>query len=213
MTEANLSTTVKGHVLIKDKATGEVLLDKNNAVHVKNMSMAIARGLAHDTTPATITLPGGSASASVGTNQILAIKLGNGGTTLDALNAIVYQAPNVTGNAADLYSATYGEIVDATVTGAGAGNSVTWTSSPSPDLTSIVTATMTISANEPSNQDITDSTDTNPNAQYAFDELGLFCADPALPAGRLLTHIVFSPILKTANRELVITYTLTISVS
>lgn len=38
-------------------------------------------------------------------------------------------------------------------------------------------------------------------------------ANPASERERLLTHIIFSPILKSANRTIVITYTLTINVS
>ena len=56
-----------------------------------------------------------------------------------------------------------------------------------------------------------------------FDELGLFThetANPSTPtsllsgAGELmLSHLIFSPIEHTGNRELTIVYTLTISVS
>jgi hypothetical protein len=84
---------------------------------------------------------------------------------------------------------------------------VTYQESTDPDETAIVIVTATIAAGEPTGQDLNDS-NPDPNAQFAFDELGLFTFDD-----RLLTHMVFSPILKTANRELVITYTLTLSVS
>jgi hypothetical protein len=36
---------------------------------------------------------------------------------------------------------------------------------------------------------------------------------PATQRERLLAHLVFSPVLKTANRTLAITYTITVSVS
>jgi hypothetical protein len=36
---------------------------------------------------------------------------------------------------------------------------------------------------------------------------------PALERERMLTHIIFAPVLKAANRVLTITYTLTISVA
>jgi hypothetical protein len=36
---------------------------------------------------------------------------------------------------------------------------------------------------------------------------------PALERERLITHLIFSPITKAANRTLTITYTLTISVA
>ena len=55
---------------------------------------------------------------------------------------------------------------------------------------------------------------------FFFDELGLFTKETGGlstdldPAGELmLSHLIFSPIEHTGNRELVIVYTLTISVS
>jgi len=191
MTAAIVNTHIKGHVQIKDATSGEVLLDKFNAVHNKNMAIAIARGLANNAN-----------------HQIYKIKLGNGGSSIDSMNRITYQAPNVTGSGADLYNATYFEIVDEAQAGTPSENSVTYQESPT-DTTTIVICTATIASGEPAGQDISDSPpNPNPEAQFAFDELGLFSAD-----NRLLTHIIFSPILKTQNRELVITYTLTISVS
>jgi hypothetical protein len=199
MSSAQFTTTVKGHVLIQDGETGEVILDKFNAVHNKNMAIAIARGLSNEPPD----------SLGVGKHQIYKIKLGNGGSSIDSMNTISYQPPNVTGAAADLYNPTYEEVIDEAQAGTPSENSVTYQESPAPDETTIVICTCTIAPGEPAGQDASDSPpNPNPEAQYAFDELGLFTADD-----KLLTHIIFSPILKTANRELVITYTLTISVS
>lgn len=189
MASANIKAQVKGHVLIKDVQTGEVVLDKYNAIHNKNMAIAIARGLAND---------------SAGT--IYKLKLGNGGSSVSGTNEIAYQAPNVTGATANLYNPTYEEIVDES-NGAPAENSVTYQTNVDPATTSIVICTATIAAGEPSGQDASDSS-SDPENLFAFDELGLFTSD-----NKLLSHIIFSPILKTANRELVITYTLTIAVS
>lgn len=199
MSTSNCAIKVKGHVHIADRATGETLLNKFNAIHNKNMAIAIARGLSNE--PAN--------SSGIGKHQIFKMKLGNGGSTIDSMNMITYQPPNVTGASADLYNATYTEIIDESQTGTPAENSVTYQESPSPAETTIVICTATIAAGEPNGQDLTDTPpNPNPEAQYAFDELGLFTVDE-----KLLTHIIFSPILKTANRELVITYTLTIDAS
>lgn len=35
-----------GHILIKDAITGEILVDKQNAIHYENLSIAIAKSLA-----------------------------------------------------------------------------------------------------------------------------------------------------------------------
>ena len=189
---STFTTHIKGHVLIKDKATGEILLDKNNAVHNKNMAITLARAL----------------SNSDG-SSIYRIWLGNGGSSVDSLGQVIYQSPNVTGSTANLYNPTYQEIVDEGDVSAGLGNTVTYQESPAPDETTIVICSATLSTSEPSGQAVTDSdTLDSTSASYAFDELGLFTSD-----GKLLSHIIFSPILKTQNRELIITYTLTIAVS
>lgn len=221
MTTATLKTTVKGHVLIQDgmvlkngvlvpdENTGRVRLSKMNAVHNQNMATMIARGLSN------------TDAASVGTHQIYGIALGNGGSSVDSMNQITYLPPNVVGTNARLYNQTYFEVVDEQQAGTPAANSVTYQQSTT-DTTSIVIITATIAAGEPSGQDLTDTPpDPNFNSQFSFDELGLFSygsngafSYTSVPSDALLlTHIIFSPILKTANRELVITYTLTISVS
>ena len=40
---------MEGHVLITDKKTGEVLVDKKNAIHFGNMAYVIASALSHHT--------------------------------------------------------------------------------------------------------------------------------------------------------------------
>jgi hypothetical protein len=188
---SSLQTHVKGHVLIKDARTGEVLLDKFNAVHNKNMATAIARGL--------------SSNANAG---IFRIKLGNGGSSVSGISGIIFQSPNIVSPSATLYNTTWTEIVDSSSTLVGTGNSVTYQSTGSTDNSVVIICTATIAADEPADQLLTDSSSTSTNNPYAFDELGLFTQD-----NLLLTHLVFSPILKTANREFVVVYTLTVSVS
>ena len=189
--EMNFKTQIKGHVLIKDKNTGEVVLDKFNKVHPQNMAKVLARGLANEPN-----------------QQIFKFALGNGGTYIDSTQNIVYNSPNVVGVSADLYNVTYEEIVDDANAGVGIGNSVISQAAPSPDISSLVICTIQLSANEPAGQASTDGTTTDPNSAFTFDELGLKTVD-----GLLLSHIVFNPIEKNAQRELIISYTLTVSVS
>jgi len=189
----NINTVVKGHVLIQDRQTGEILLDKDNAIHPQNMAAVIARGLANEPN-----------------FQIFKVGLGNGGTYIDAGLNIVYNPPNVVGSAANLYNETYTEIIDDGNVGVGSGNSVISQASPLPAITQQVICTVILAPNEPSGQAPSDGVTTNPDSLFTFDELGLKTAD-AVPL--LLSHIIFSPIEKTANREMIVTYTLTISVS
>jgi hypothetical protein len=187
-----------GHVLIQDAVTGEILLDKKNAVHPKNMARALARGLSNNLDPVDGTT----------SQHIYEIRLGNGGTTVNSLGELEFLPPVVEGDSATLYNETYAEIIDENVAGVPAENSVDYQVSPTDD-TAIVICTATISASEPAGQASSDSDDslTFENS-FAFDELGLFTK-----RGEMLTHIIFAPIVKTANRELVITYTLTVSIS
>ncbi len=209
----SLKTTVIGEVLIKDE-TGNVLLNKKNAIHPANMATAIARGLSNSPN-----------------FQIFKLKLGNQGTYVDSSQQIVFRPANTSGISADLYNPTWVEIVDEKDAKAlqYPGNSVTYTNTAAG--TSRVIVTCVISANEAVNRttDQADSTttsfggldgvDTTPTeGTYFFDELGLFTSgdNGALLKEEnelMLSHLVFSPIEHTGNRELTIVYTLTIQVS
>jgi hypothetical protein len=216
MIKEKLHTTVSGHVQISDKETGEILVDKYNAISPKNMATAIARGL-----------------SNAANYQIFKMKLGNRGTYIDGTQQIVFNPPNVgtvNDDAVDLYNPTYVEIVDDADVGVGVGNSVVFTNIPATTNTRVI-VTCVISANEA----FDNAADTNNNGQisdpgggsganigsdFFFDELGLFTKETSGlstdldPAGELmLSHLIFSPIEHTGNRELVIVYTLTISVS
>lgn len=204
-------TQIIGHVLIKDDL-GNILCDKKNAIHQKNMATALARGL-----------------SNTANYQIYKLKLGNQGTYIDSAQQIVFRPPNVSGDTADLYNPTYVEIVDDDNAGVGSGNSVTFTNIPASTNTRVI-ITAVISANEainrptdeadsatPTDDASTDAT-LNPDGEFFFDELGLFTKETSGAmldgAGEMmLSHLIFSPIEHTGSRELTIVYTLTISVS
>lgn len=181
---------VVGHVRIQDAETGEVVCERKNAIHPKNMALAIARSLSRN-----------------GNGYVFKMSFGNGGTFLNSSGRIIFRSPNTLGSA-DLYNATYEVIVDSKTDGAPSTNSVVPSESPSPSITSVVTITCVLGANEPAGQESTSGSNTNPNSTFFFDEIGLKTSD-----GLLLTHLVFTPIEKTANRAFLITYTLTVSVS
>jgi hypothetical protein len=184
-----LTTKIKGHVRAFYKDNNEVVIDKFNAVHPQNMATVIARGLANDPN-----------------QQIFKIVLGNGGTDINSSQNIVYNTPNIIGTNASLYNETYSEIIDE-LSGAPSGNSVISANSNEND-SAFVICTVQLSSNEPSGQASTDGVTTDPNSPFTFDELGLMTQD-----GLLLSHIVFNPIEKNAQRELIISYTLTITVT
>lgn len=210
MSEEILKTSVVGHVKIMDRATNEVLLDAKNAIHPKNMATAIARGL-----------------SNTGGGHIYRMKLGNKGTYINTSQEIVFNSPNVSSETANLFSPTYVEVVDDADVAVGIGNSVMFTPIPSSTNTRVI-ITCVISANEAFDNasdtvdtgEIGGASQTGSTSPYFFDELGLFTkATSGLPTDLnppnelMLSHIIFSPIEHTGNRELVIIYTLTISVS
>lgn len=207
----SLLTTLRTNVLIKDDQ-GTVLVNKSNAIHPQNMAIAIARGL-----------------SNAANSQVFKLKLGNQGTYVDASQQIVFRPPNTAGLTADLYNPTYVEVVDDGDAAVGVGNSVTFTTLPSPSTSTRVIVTCVVSANEAVNRptdenDVTagdglDGVANNPTeGEFFFDELGLFTQGLGTDLlGQtdelMLSHLVFSPIEHTGNRELTIVYTITITVT
>lgn len=185
-----LNATVIGEVCIQDAISLEILRQKKNAIHPKNMASAIARSLSRNDN-----------------GFVFKMSFGNGGTFLNSSNKIIYRSPNTLG-AADLYNQTYEVQVDNNTQGTPPSNSVVPAESPSPAITSVVTITCVLNADEPAGQAVSSNLTTDSNSPFFFDELGLKTAD-----GLLLSHLIFNPIEKTANRAFLITYTLTISVS
>lgn len=195
MTRELFPIRVVGNVAVYDVTVGRRLVFRDhNDIHPENCAYAIAQAL----------------SGSTG-GVIKSMALGSGGTHLDAAGNLVYLPPNVTAESANLYQQTYIAKINSNIADGEAtptGNSVISTKSPAPEITSEITCTLFLPANEPAGQASNDAATTDPNAPYIFDELGLKNAD-----GRLLTHIVFSPIEKTANRIFEIKYSLVVSVA
>lgn len=187
-----LNIVVEGHILIKsysnlDGSDEQIVLNKRNAVHSENMSLAIARALS------------GSQSG-----HLYSLAFGNGGSTVDNLENVTYSTPNTTG-AADLHSPTYTEVVDPD-RGAPVGNSAA-ALHISGTLYSDIEVRCVLDKTEPAGQDALDS-GSSLAGSFVFDEIGLKSDD-----GLLLTHAVFSPVQKSANRVFEVVYTLRIRIS
>jgi hypothetical protein len=184
-----------GHVLVRDAATGEILLDKMNAIHHENLSEAIALSL-----------------MNFETGHIHEMVFGNGASTVSGTGAITYLAPNVVGADAQLYNETFRKIVDnrspLMPEGEGDTNKIEMKHIAGNVFTDIV-ITCTLNHNEPEGQEAFDDT-TNLEGQFVFDELGLKAYHPSVGEGRLLTHVIFHPIQKSLNRVIEIIYTLRI---
>ena len=180
---------LEGHVKIHDPSTGEVLLNKRNAIHYENMSIALAESL-----------------SNAGQGWVHEMSFGNGGTSLDPTGIITYLTPNSTGTNASLYNQTFAKVVDdRSVNNVDpARNKIDIRHVSGTNYTDIL-VTCLLDYGEPDGQDAFD-TASNTESLYVFDELGLRGYDPD-STGRLLTHVIFHPIQKSLNRLVQIDYT------
>ena len=184
---------IEGFVKIFDPNSGEVILDKKNAIHYENISIAMAQTLS---------------DRNIG--YIYAMAFGNGGSSVDPTGIITYLPPNTTGQNADLYNQTYIKVVD--------DNSAADIDTANNKLTVLHTAgkvytdilvTCLLDYGEPAGQQAFDNS-TNFNGEYVFDELGLKCWNGSADDLRLITHVIFHPVQKSLNRQIQIDYTLRI---
>jgi hypothetical protein len=183
---------IEGHIKIYDPKTQEVLINKRNAIHYENMSVALAESI-----------------ANAGQGFIYEIAFGNGGTTVDPTGIITYLTPNSTGTSATLYSETYSKVIDdRSVTNLDPVRNKIETRHVTGTNYTDVFITCLLDYGEPQGQDAFDNT-TNNNADFVFDELGLRSYSPS-GAGKLLTHVIFHPVQKSLNRLIQVDYTVRI---
>jgi len=180
---------VQGHIKIFDPETQEVLINKRNAIHYENMSIAMAESLGNE-----------------GQGYITAMSFGNGGTSVDPTGIITYLTPNSTGTNASLYNETYSKIVDdRNVNNTDpARNKIEIRHLSGTNYTDIVVSCL-LDYGEPNGQQAFD-TASNADDAYVFDELGLRSYSSS-GTGRLLTHVIFHPVQKSLNRLIQIDYT------
>lgn len=188
------SIRVQGHIKIFDPITKEVLVDKRNAIHYENFSIALANSI-----------------ANTGKGFISEMVFGNGGSRVDPTGIITYLTPNTVGYNASLYNQTYYKIVD--------GQSVA-SKDPSRNFMEVrhiagapysdVLVSCLLDFGEPNGQAAFD-TSVNQDGTYVFDELGLRGYSPdGENLGPLLTHVIFHPVQKSLNRMIQIDYTVRI---
>jgi len=188
----NSGVAVSGHIKIFDPMTKEVYVDKKNAIHYENMSIALAESLANQ-----------------GQGMIYEMSFGNGGTSVDPTGIITYLTPNSTGTNASLYNQTFTKVVDdRSVNNLDpVRNKIETRHVSGTNYTDIVVSCL-LDYGEPDGQDAFD-TATNAQNLYVFDELGLRAYDPN-GTGKLLTHVIFHPVQKSLNRLIQIDYTVRI---
>ena len=171
-----------------------LLVDKKNQIHFENMSIALAKSLAHR--------PDG---------HLHEMHFGNGASTVSGIGTISYLPPNIEGSNSDLYNPTFFKVID----DQSPLNNVPETNNmvvrhTTNNLFSDIVVTCTLDFGEPAGQEAFD-TATSTEQKFIFDELGLrtFAGSPG--TGLLVSHVIFSPVQKSLNRQLEIIYTIRIS--
>ena len=191
MINENSGVYVQGYIKIHNPESGEIFVDKKNAIHYENMSIALAESL-----------------GNAGQGPIAEMCFGNGGTNVDPTGIITYLTPNSTGTNAGLYNQTFIKVVDdrnANNTDP-TRNKIETRHISGTNYTDIL-VTCLLDYGEPNGQDAFD-TATDQDARYVFDEIGLRAAGPdGTGTGRLITHVIFHPVQKSLNRLIQIDYT------
>lgn len=180
----------EGHIKIFDPDNNEVFIDKRNAIHYENMSVAMVNSLSNQ-----------------GQGTIYEMVFGSGGTTVDPTGLITYLTPNTIGTNSSLYNQTYSKTVDQ--------NAIENTDPVrnKMEIRHVTGATYSdilisclLDYGEPDGQEAFDNS-VNLDGNFVFDELGLKSFNPN-GTGKLLTHVVFHPVQKSLNRLIQIDYTI-----
>jgi len=183
---------IEGHIKIHDPISKEVYINKRNAIHYENISVALANSLANS-----------------GQGFIYNMAFGNGGTSIDPTGIITYLTPNTSGVNASLYNQTYSKVVNQnSSTNLDPTRNFMETRHTTGNSYTDVFVTCLLDYGEPSGQEAYDVT-ANGDTAYVFDELGLQSLN-ADGSTLLLTHVVFHPVLKSLNRLVQIDYTVRI---
>lgn len=197
MLNSLLPIQLRGFLKIFDPQSGEVFVEKDNAIHYENISIGIANALSNR-----------------GTGTIYKMGFGNGGSSIDQTGIITYLPPNTNGTNAALYNQTYAKVVDDTnILNTNPSRNKMTISHLSGKVYSDIVIQCLLDFGEPSGQMAFDNS-TSVSSQFTFDELGILGYYGTDNAGQeitqLMTHVIFHPVQKALNRQIQIDYTIRI---
>jgi hypothetical protein len=183
---------IEGHIKIWNPQTNEIFINKRNAIHYENMSIALADSIGNS-----------------GQGFIYEMAFGNGGTSVDPTGIITYLTPNSVGTNATLYNQTYTKVVDdrAVANVDPTRNKIETRHVTGTNYTDVF-ITCLLDYGEPNGQDAMDTSNNN-EGTFVFDELGLKSYS-STGNSKLLTHVIFHPVQKSLNRLIQIDYTVRI---
>ena len=183
---------IEGHIKIWYPETGEIAINKRNAIHYENMSVALADSIGNS-----------------GQGFIYEMAFGNGGTAVDPTGIITYLTPNSVGTNAALYNQTYTKVIDdrAVANVDPTRNKIETRHVTGTNYTDVF-ITCLLDYGEPNGQDAMDTSNNN-EGTFVFDELGLKSYS-STGNSKLLTHVIFHPVQKSLNRLIQVDYTVRI---
>ena len=188
------AVSVQGHIKIFDPNTKEVFVNKRNAIHYENFSIALANSISGQTN-----------------GPIAEMVFGNGGSRVDPTGIITYLTPNTIGSNASLFNQTYYKTVDSKRTSSldPARNFMETRHTTGVPYSDVLISCL-LDFGEPSDQLVFDNS-TDQDGNYVFDELGLKSySSLGENLGLLITHVIFHPVQKSLNRMIQIDYTIRI---
>jgi len=184
---------IEGHIKIYDPESKEIFIDKRNAIHYENISVALAQSLADS-----------------GNGFVYQMAFGNGGTSIDPTGIITYLTPNTSGTNASLYNTTYAKVVNQNSSNNvdPTRNFIETRHTTGTNYTDLFVTCLLDYGENITGQSAFDNVNNN-SSPAVFDELGLVSYNSA-GTGLLLTHVIFHPVLKSLNRLIQIDYTVRI---
>jgi hypothetical protein len=184
---------IEGHIKIWDPESKEIYVNKRNAIHYENMSIALAQSLADS-----------------GNGFIQQMAFGNGGTAVDPTGIITYLTPNSSGSNASLYSQQYAKVVNAnsSTNTDPTRNYIETRHVTGTNYTDVFVTCLLDYGDGSSSGQLAFDNSTNTSA-FVFDELGLQSYS-STGQSLLLTHVIFHPVQKSLNRLIQIDYTVRI---
>ena len=184
---------IEGHIKIWDPESKEIYVNKRNAIHYENMSIALAQSLADS-----------------GNGFIQQMAFGNGGTAVDPTGIITYLTPNSSGSNASLYSQQYTKVVNAnSSTNADPTRNYIETRHVTGTNYTDVFVTCLLDYGDGSSLGQLAFDNATSTSAFVFDELGLQSYS-STGESLLLTHVIFHPVQKSLNRLIQIDYTVRI---
>lgn len=202
----SVSLSAEGHLKIWDVDSGEVLLNKRNAINAENLSIALVNSI-----------------GDKNKHSVYEMHFGNGGTIIDNLGVITYKSPNVNGQNEDLYNPTFFKVINGesplntdpnknymTVEHVNGVNYTDLIVNCVLDYTEPVATDTVFNLAGVAQSDVDNAAGFD--GSFVFDEIGLKSKGAGLNEGLLLTHVAFHPVQKSANRLLQIRYTIRVRV-